>query len=101
MHIAHQYIIMQRSIKSVFCPIMFPRAAASAAATAGEGTKDDDKHRRNNIDSVLFTTDLECDVQEILDQIGKYPTEYNHPRQHYPERGIPHIRQDDTWDCGK
>ena len=47
--------------------------------------------------------DNEIDSREILDRIRIYSTECHrhlHPYHRCSERKIPHIRQEETWDCG-
>ncbi len=62
-----------------------------------DGGEEEDKQRHNDVN---IMTKIDYDSQAILDRIGKCPNEYHNLYQQSKERGIPHIRQDETWDCG-
>jgi hypothetical protein len=88
--------MMACSIKSDDSSIISEESRAVATAD-DDDEEDDAKHRHSNDNA---TTETNYDSQEILDRIGKYPAEYHNRCPHSEEREIPHIRQDETWDCG-
>ena len=66
-------------------------------ADDGEEEEEEDTHRHSDDD---IMTKIEYDSQAILDLIGAYTNEHHDLCQQSKERGIPHVHQDETWDCG-